>query len=174
MKITQRNWIKFAFLCGFVLINTVGIGQVPLSNSLDIKTILQDKKIQTVRNQLLKGWTMRANGSNFYIERSNDIYLPQTALKSIDTKASVVTRTIGKKKVLLMKTKAYFMMTVEKKLTADKVAILKNSTKGVYQTDNYTIILWQEHGFTYSKHTIPENLKDEFQSIETLIGASWQ
>lgn len=174
MKITQRNWIKLAFLCGFMLIMNVASAEKAKQTGLDLNVILKDKKIQLVKNQLLKGWTMRANGSNFYIERNNDIFLPQTALKSIDTRASVVTKTVGKKKVLMMKTKAYFMMTVEKKLPSDKVAILRNSTKGVYQTDNYTIILWQEHGFTYSKNTIPDNLKDEFQTIETLIGSSWQ
>ncbi|MEA5428549.1 hypothetical protein [Arcicella lustrica] len=174
MKITQRNWIKLAFLCGFMLfVNTVSGGK-DAQAVLDLNVILRDKKIQLVRSQLIKGWSMRANGSNFYIERNQDIFLPQTALKSIDSRASVVTKTIGKKKVLMMKTKAFFMMTVEKKLPADKVAIIRNMAKGVYQTDYYTIILWQEHGFTYSKHTIPNNLKDEFQAIETLIGASWQ
>lgn len=174
MKITQRNWIKLAFLCGFMLfLNTVIEGN-DVQSALDLNMILKDKKIQIVKNQLIKGWSMRANGSSFYIERNNDIFLPQTALKSIDSRASVVTKTIGKKKVLMMKTKAFFMMTVEKKLPADKVAILRNSAKGVYQTDFYTIILWQEHGFTYSKHTIPHNLIDEFQAIETLMGTNWQ
>ncbi len=172
MKNTQRNWIKLAFLCGFILFISKNYGQ-PAPTNLDMNTLLKDRKIQFVKSQLLKGWSMRINGSNFFIERDKEIYLPQTALKSVDTKASVVSKTLEGKKVLMMKTKAYFMMTVEKKLPDDKVAILKQSTKGVYQTDNYTIIVWQEHGFTYSTHTIPENLKDEFQAIETLIGANW-
>lgn len=173
MKITQRIWIKLAFLCGFMLFISENNGQSSPTN-LDMNALLKDKKIQFVKSQLLKGWTMRTNGTNFFIEREKEIFLPQTALKSIDSKASVVSKTLNGKKVLLMKTKAYFMMTVEKKLPNDKVALLKNTSKGVYQTDFYTIIVWQEHGFTYSSHTIPENLKDEFQAIETLIGANWQ
>ncbi|MBB6002456.1 hypothetical protein [Arcicella rosea] len=166
--------MKLAFLCGFMLFFNTVIEGNDVQSALDLNMILKDKKIQIVKNQLIKGWSMRANGSSFYIERNNDIFLPQTALKSIDSRASIVTKTIGKKKVLMMKTKAFFMMTVEKKLPADKVAILRNSAKGVYQTDFYTIILWQEHGFTYSKHTIPHNLIDEFQAIETLMGTNWQ
>lgn len=173
MKITQRNWIKLAFLCGFMLFIMPSSGGKESQSSADLNIILRDKKIQSLKSQLLKGWSMRCNGTNFYIEREKEVFLPQSALKSVDTKASVVTKTIGNKKVLMMKTKAYFMMTVEKKLPADKVAILRNSAKGVYQTDLYTIILWQEHGFTYSKNTIPHNLKDEFQTIETLMGSNW-
>jgi hypothetical protein len=174
MKITQRNWIKLVSLCGFIFFTIHLKAQETAFRYLDMNTILKDKKIQILKSQLIKGWSMRANGSNFFIERKEDIFLPQSALKSVDTKAAVVAKNVGGKKVLFMKTKAFFLMTIEKKLPTEKVKQLKATAKAIYQTDYYTIFLWQEHGFTYSKQTIPSNLQEEFQTIETLMGSQWQ
>jgi hypothetical protein len=141
---------------------------------MDMNTILKDKKIQSAKNQLLNGWTMRANGSNFYIERKNEVYLPQSALKSLESNTNVITKNINGKKVMLMKTKAYFLMTIEKKKPNDKLDLIRTTAKAIYQTDYYTIFLWQEHGFTYSTKTIPSNLNEEFLSIEKILGTLWK
>jgi hypothetical protein len=51
---------------------------------------------------------------------------------------------------------------------------MRTTAKAIYQTDYYTIFLWQEHGFTYSHRTIPKDLIEEFKSIEKLLGSLWQ
>jgi hypothetical protein len=139
-----------------------------------MNTILKDKKIQDAKNQLIKGWFMRANASNFYVERQEDVFLPQSALKSMENNANVVAKNIRGKKVMMLKTKAYFLMTIEKRLPHEKLALIRTTAKAIYQTDYYTIFLWQEHGFTYSNKTIPNNLKEEFWSIEKTLGSLWK
>ena len=64
------NTIKIFLLCLLILHHTSSNAQVSSFRYLDLNTILKDKKIQLAKSQLLSGWTMRANGSNFYIERT--------------------------------------------------------------------------------------------------------
>lgn len=170
----QINTVKIFLLCSLIPHLTSSHHQVSTFRYLDLNTILKDKKIQSAKNQLLGGWLMRANGSNFYIERQNEVYLPPSALKSLEFNANVVSKNIGGKKVMMMKTKAYFLMTIEKRMPNDKIELFKTTAKAIYQTDFYTIFLWQEHGFTYSNKTIPSNLNDEFQHIEKMLGTVWK
>jgi hypothetical protein len=172
--IRQINPIKIFLLC--LLINLPFSSYTQNSNFryLDLNTILKDKKIQLAKNQLLAGWTMRANGSNFYIERQKEVYLPQSALKSLESNTNSVEKIINGKKILMMKTKAYFLMTIEKRMPNDKIELFKTTAKAIYQTDYYTVFLWQEHGFTYSNKTIPSNLNEEFLQIEKLLGSLWK
>ena len=172
--ISQINTIKLFLLCFFIISSGCLNAQTGDFRYLDMNTILKDSKVQLAKNQLLKGWTMRANGSNFYIERTENVFLPQSALKSLESNTNIVSKNIGGKKILMMKTKAYFLMTIEKRLPNDKVQLLRTTAKAIYQTDFYTIFLWQEHGFTYSNKTIPATLNDEFRSIEKLLGSLWQ
>jgi len=139
-----------------------------------MNTVLKDNKIQLAKNQLLKGWSMRVNGSNFYVERQADVFLPQSALKSMENNANVAVKNINGKKVLMLKTKAYFLMTIEKKIPNEKLSLLRTTAKAIYHTDYYTIFLWQEHGFTYSNRTIPNDLREEFWSIEKTLGSLWK
>ena len=171
---SQINPIKIFLLCLFMLHLSSIHAQVSTFGYLDLNTILKDTKIQTIKNQLLAGWTMRANGSNFYIERQNEVYLPQSALKSMESSTNIVSKMMNGKKVMMMKTKAYFLMTIEKRMPHDKVELYKTTAKAIYQTDYYTIFLWQEHGFTYSNKTIPNNLNEEFQQIENMLGRLWK
>ena len=172
--IPQINPLKMFLLC--LLINASSSSYAQNSNFryLDLNTILKDKKIQLAKNQLLAGWTMRANGSNFYIERQKEVFLPQSALKSLESNTKTVSKVINGKKILMMKTKAYFLMTIEKRMPNDKVELFKTTAKAIYQTDYYTVFLWQEHGFTYSNKTIPSNLNEEFLTIEKLLGNLWK
>ena len=170
----QINPIKIFLLCFITLHLSYSYAQKDTFRYLDLNTILKDKKIQLVKNQLIKGWTMRANGSNFYIERQESVYLPQSALKSLESNADIVTKNIEGKKVMMMKTKAYFLMTIEKRMPNDKIELFKTTAKAIYQTDYYTVFLWQEHGFTYSNKTIPNNLNEEFHEIEKLVGSLWK
>lgn len=172
--IHQINPIKLFFWGLLILHLPSSHAQVSTFRYLDLNTILKDTKIQMAKNQLLAGWTMRANGSNFYIERQNEVYLPQSALKSMEANANTVSKTVNGKKVLMMKTKAYFLMTIEKRMPNDKIELFKTTAKAIYQTDYYTIFLWQEHGFTYSNKTIPSNLNEEFHQIEILLGGLWK
>lgn len=172
--ISQRNRIKLFLLCVFTLSYVRSHAQTSTFRYLEMNTILKDNKIQLARNQLIKGWSMRANGSNFYIERQEDVFLPQSALKSMENNAHVVSKNIGGKKVMMLKTKAYFLMTIEKKLPNEKLSLFRTTAKAIYQTDYYTIFLWQEHGFTYSNKTIPSNLKEEFWSVEKTLGSLWK
>ena len=171
---SQINTIKLFLLCLFVLFHLSSQAQIDTFRYLDMSTILKDHKIQMAKNQLIKGWSMRANGSNFYIERREDVFLPQTALKSLETNANVVEKKVGGKKLMMLKTKAFFLMTIEKRIPNEKIALFRTTAKAIYQTDYYTIFLWQEHGFTYSNKTIPSNLNKEFLSIEKLLGTLWQ
>jgi hypothetical protein len=172
--ISQINIIKLFLLCLFVLFSNGSHAQTSTFRYLDMNTILKDNKIQTAKNQLIKGWSMRANGSNFYVERREEVFLPQTALKSLENNANVVEKKVGGKKLMMLKTKAYFLMTIEKKLPNEKLALFRTTAKAIYQTDYYTIFLWQEHGFTYSNKTIPSNLNEEFWSIEKILGGLWK
>lgn len=172
--ISQRNRIKLFLLCVFTLFYLSSHAQTSTFRYLDMNTILKDNKIQLAKNQLIKGWSMRANGSNFYVERQEDVFLPQSALKSMENNANVVAKNIGGKKVMMLKTKAYFLMTIEKKLPNEKLSLFRTTAKAIYQTDYYTIFLWQEHGFTYSNKTIPSNLNEEFWSIEKTLGSLWK
>ncbi len=172
--ISQINTTKLILLCLFIFKINSSFAQTSTFRYMDMNTILKDKKIQLAKNQLIKGWAMRANGSNFYIERQGEVFLPQSALKSMENNTNIVFKNIHGKKVLMMKTKAYFLMTIEKKLPNDKVELLRTNCKAIYQTDFYTVFLWQEHGFTYSDKTIPNNLKEEFMAIEKLLGSLWQ
>lgn len=175
-KITtsQINTTKLFLLCLFILFNTNVYAQMDSSGRLDLNTILKDNKIQMAKNQLIKGWSMRANGSNFYVERHEEVFLPQSALKSLETHANVVEKKIGGKKLMMLKTKAYFLMTIEKKVPNEKISLVRTTAKAIYYTDYYTIFLWQEHGFTYSNKTIPSNLNQEFRNIEKLLGGLWK
>ena len=174
-KITsQINRIKLFLLCLFVLSHTIIFAQMDSSGRLNMDTILKDNKIQIAKKQLIKGWSMRANGSNFYVERHEDVFLPQTALKSLETHANVVEKKIRGKKLMMLKTKAYFLMTIEKRIPDEKIALFRTTAKAIYQTDYYTIFLWQEHGFTYSNKTIPSDLNSEFLRIEKLLGTLWK
>jgi hypothetical protein len=170
----QINTLKLFLLC--LLFSP--IQQIIAQNAgfryLDLNTILKDKKIQQAKNQLPNGWNMRANGSNFYIERQQEVFLPQSALKSMENNTNTVSKMVNGKKVLMMKTKAYFLMTIEKRLPNDKIELFKTTAKAIYQTDYYTVFLWQEHGFTYSNKTIPSNLNEEFLKIEKLLGSLWK
>ena len=170
----QINPIKIFLLCLITLHFSTSYAQESTFRYLDLNTILKDKRIQLAKNQLIKGWAMRANGSNFYIERQEGVYLPQSALKSLESNAQVVTKNIEGKKVMMMKTKAYFLMTIEKRMPNEKIELFRTTAKAIYQTDYYTVFLWQEHGFTYSKKTIPNNLNEEFHEIEKLLGSLWQ
>jgi hypothetical protein len=172
--ISQINIIKLIFLCFFVLFHYSSYAQTSTFRYMDMNTILKDNKIQLAKNQLIKGWSMRANGSNFYVERQEEVFLPQSALKSMENNTNIVFKNVHGKKVLMMKTKAYFLMTIEKKLPNDKVELIRTTCKAIYQTDYYTVFLWQEHGFTYSNKTIPSNLNEEFRAIEKLLGSLWQ
>lgn len=172
--ISQINTIKLFLLCLLALPQFSSNAQTSTYSYLDMNTILKDSKIQMAKNQLIKGWSMRANGSNFYIERREDVFLPQTALKSMENNANVVEKKMGGKKLMMLKTKAYFLMTIEKRIPNDKIALFRTTAKAIYQTDFYTIFLWQEHGFTYSNKTIPSTLNKEFQSIEKLLGSLWK
>ncbi len=172
--IRQINPIKLFLLCFLIAHFSSSYSQVSTFRYLDLNTILKDTKILMAKNQLLAGWTMRANGSNFYIERQNEVYLPQSALKSMEANTNTVSKTVNGKKVLMMKTKAYFLMTIEKRMPNDKIELFKTTAKAIYQTDYYTIFLWQEHGFTYSSKTIPSNLNEEFHQIEILLGGLWK
>lgn len=172
--ISQINTIKIFLLCLFVLFQISSHAQTDSFRYLDMSTILKDNKIQMAKNQLIKGWSMRANGSNFYIERREDVFLPQTALKSLENNANVVEKKIRGKKLMMLKTKAYFLMTIEKRIPNEKIALFTTTAKAIYQTDYYTIFLWQEHGFTYSNKTIPSDLNKEFLNIEKLLGTLWK
>jgi hypothetical protein len=172
--ISQINTLKIFLLCFFILFSKYSDAQTSTFRYLDMNTILKDNKIQLAKNQLIKGWSMRANGSNFYIERQEYVFLPQSALKSMESNTNTVFKNVHGKKVLMMKTKAYFLMTIEKKMPNDKVELIRTNCKAIYQTDYYTVFLWQEHGFTYSNKTIPSNLNDEFRAIEKLLGSLWQ
>jgi hypothetical protein len=172
--ISQINNIKLILLCLLVFIQNSSQAQTGTYRYMDMNTILKDNKIQLAKNQLLKGWAMRANGSNFYVERQEAVFLPQSALKSMENNTNIIFKNIHGKKVLMMKTKAYFLMTIEKKLPNDKVELIRTTCKAIYQTDYYTVFLWQEHGFTYSNKTIPSNLNQEFRAIEKLLGSLWQ
>ena len=170
----QINPIKI-FLLGLILLHfSSSYSQISAFRYLDLNTILKDKKIQLAKNQLFRGWAMRANGSNFYIERQELVYLPQSALKSLESNAEMVTKNIEGKKVMMMKTKAYFLMTIEKRMPNEKIELFRTTAKAIYQTDYYTVFLWQEHGFTYSNRTIPSNLNEEFHEIEKLLGSLWK
>ena len=171
---SQINTTKLFLLCLFILFNTNVYAQMDSSGRLDLNTILKDNKIQMAKNQLIKGWSMRANGSNFYVERHEEVFLPQSALKSLETHANVVEKKIGGKKLMMLKTKAYFLMTIEKKVANEKISLVRTTAKAIYYTDYYTIFLWQEHGFTYSNKTIPSNLNQEFRNIEKLLGGLWK
>jgi hypothetical protein len=170
----QINPIILFLLCLFIELQSSSYAQNSNFRYLDLNTILKDKKIQLAKNQLLTGWSMRANGSNFYIERQNEVYLPQSALKSMESNTNAVSKMVNGKKVLMMKTKAYFLMTIEKRMPNDKVELFRTTAKAIYQTDYYTVFLWQEHGFTYSNKTIPSNLNEEFHQIENLLGSLWK
>jgi hypothetical protein len=170
----QINTIKLFLLCLFILFYSSSYAQASTFRYLDMNTILKDNKIQIAKSQLIKGWVMRANGSNFYVERQEEVFLPQSALKSMENNANVVSKNVKGKKVLMLKTKAYFLMTIEKRLPNEKLELFKTTAKAIYQTDYYTIFLWQEHGFTYSNKTIPSTLKEEFLSIEKLLGGLWK
>ncbi len=172
--ISQRNRIKLFLLCVFTLSYLCSHAQTSAFRYLDMNTILKDNKIQLAKNQLIKGWRMRVNGSNFYVERQEDVFLPQSALKSMENNAFVVSKNIGGKNVMMLTTKAYFLMTIEKKLPNEKLSLFRTTAKAIYQTDYYTIFLWQEHGFTYSNKTIPSDLKEEFWSIEKTLGSLWK
>ena len=171
---SQINTTKLFLLCLFVLLHTSIYAQMDLSGHLDMNAILKDSKIQMAKNQLIKGWSMRANGSNFYVERREEVFLPQSALKSLETHANVVEKKVGGKKLMMLKTKAYLLMTIEKKNPNEKISLVRTTAKAIYYTDSYTIFLWQEHGFTYSNKTIPDNLNKEFLSIEKLLGSLWK
>lgn len=171
---SQINTTKLFLLCLFILFNTNVYAQMDSSGRLDLNTILKDNKIQMAKNQLIKGWSMRANGSNFYVERHEEVFLPQSALKSLETHANVVEKKIGGKKLMMLKTKAYFLMTIEKKVPNEKISLVRTTAKAIYYTDYYTIFLWQEHGFTYSNKTIPSDLNQEFRNIEKLLGGLWK
>jgi hypothetical protein len=170
----QVNPIKLFLLCLLLTFSWISQAQNSGFYYLDLNTILKDKKIQMAKNQLPTGWKMRANGSNFYIERQNEVYLPQSALKSMESNTNTVSKTINGRKVLMLKTKAYFLMTIEKRMPNDKIELFKTTAKAIYQTDYYTVFLWQEHGFTYSNKTIPSNLNEEFLQIEKLLGNLWK
>lgn len=170
----QINTVKLFLLCLFILFYSSSHAQASTFKYLDMNTILKDSKIQSAKSQLIKGWVMRANGSNFYIERQAEVFLPQSALKSMENNANVVSKNVGGKKVMMMKTKAYFLMTIEKRLPNEKLELFRTTAKAIYQTEYYTIFLWQEHGFTYSNKTIPNNLNEEFWSIEKLLGSLWK
>ena len=170
----QINTIKLFLLCLFILFCPNSYTQASTFKYLDMNDILKDKKIQLAKNQLIKGWVMRANGSNFYVERQEEVFLPQSALKSMENNADVVSKNVKGKKVMMMKTKAYFLMTIEKRLPNEKLDLFRTTAKAIYQTEYYTIFLWQEHGFTYSNKTIPYNLNEEFWSIEKLLGSLWK
>jgi hypothetical protein len=172
--ISQINIIKLILLCLFIFTQNSSHAQTSTFRYMDMNTILKDNKIQIAKNQLIKGWSMRANGSNFYIERQDDVFLPQSALKSMENNTNNVFKNVNGKKVLMMKTKAYFLMTIEKKIPNEKVELIRTTCKAIYQTDYYTVFLWQEHGFTYSNKTIPSNLNDEFRDIEKLLGSLWK
>jgi len=172
--ISQINTVKLFLLCFFTISSGYVNAQTGDFRYLDMNTILKDSKVQLAKNQLLNGWSMRANGSNFYIERNQEVFLPQSALKSLESNTNIVSKTIGGKKILMMKTKAYFLMTIEKRMPNDKVQLLRTTAKAIYQTDYYTIFLWQEHGFTYSNKTIPASLNEEFRTIEKQLGSLWQ
>jgi hypothetical protein len=172
--IPQINTIKLFLLCLFVLSLFRSNAQTSTFRYLDMNTILKDNKIQIAKNQLIKGWSMRANGSNFFVERKEEVFLPQTALKSLENNASMVEKKVGGKKLMMLKTKAYFLMTIEKRIPNDKLALYRTTAKAIYQTDYYTIFLWQEHGFTYSNKTIPSNLSEEFKAIEKILGGLWK
>ena len=171
---SQINTTKLFLLCLFILFNTNVYAQMDSSGRLDLNTILKDNKIQMAKNQLIKGWSMRANGSNFYVERHEEVFLPQSALKSLETHANVVEKKIGGKKLMMLKTKAYFLMTIEKKVPNEKISLVRTTAKAIYYTNYYTIFLWQEHGFTYSNKTIPSNLNQEFRNIEKILGGLWK
>ena len=171
---SQINTTKLFLLCLFILFNTNVYAQMDSSGRLDLNTILKDNKIQMAKNQLIKGWSMRANGSNFYVERHEEVFLPQSALKSLETHANVVEKKIGGKKLMMLKTKAYFLMSIEKKIPNEKISLVRTTAKAIYYTDYYTIFLWQEHGFTYSNKTIPSNLNQEFRNIEKILGGLWK
>ena len=170
----QINTIKLFLFCLFILFCPNSYTQASTFKYLDMNDILKDKKIQLAKNQLIKGWVMRANGSNFYVERQEEVFLPQSALKSMENNADVVSKNVKGKKVMMMKTKAYFLMTIEKRLPNEKLELFRTTAKAIYQTEYYTIFLWQEHGFTYSNKTIPYNLNEEFWSIEKLLGSLWK
>ena len=172
--ISQINTIKLFLLCLLALPQFSSNAQTSTYSYLDMNTILKDSKIQMAKNQLIKGWSMRANGSNFYIERREDVFLPQTALKSMENNANVVEKKMGGKKLMMLKTKAYFLMTIEKRIPNEKIPLIRTTAKAIYYTDYYTIFLWQLHGFTYSTKTIPSNLSKEFMSIEKLLGNLWK
>ena len=172
--IRQINPLKLFLLVLFMFAFAGSNAQVSTFRYLDLNTILKDKKVQLAKSQLPVGWTMRANGSNFYIERQNEVYLPQSALKSMESNTKAVFKMVEGKKVLMMKTKAYFLMTIEKRMPNDKIELFKTTAKAIYQTDYYTVFLWQEHGFTYSNKTIPSNLNEEFYQIEKVLGSLWK
>ena len=174
MIIPQINPIKIFLLGLLIKFSFSSNAQNSNFRYMDLNTILKDKKVQLAKNQLLAGWAMRANGSNFYIERQNEVYLPQSALKSMESNTNTVEKMVNGKKILMMKTKAYFLMTIEKRIPNDKIELFKTSAKAIYQTDYYTVFLWQEHGFTYSNKTIPKNLNEEFLQIEKLLGSLWK
>lgn len=173
MKNAQINWIKVYLLSGFILICQTIFAQSSTFRYLDVNTLCKDKKVLLLKNQLPSGWQLRTNGSNFFIERINPVFLPQEALKSIETQTQPVDKVVNGRKMLLFKTKAYFLMTVEKRLPSDATKSNLKSIKSIYLTDYYTFFLWQKHGYTYSKHVLPANLYEEFRSIEKLLQETW-
>lgn len=173
MKNAQINWIKFYILSGFILISHTFFGQNTAFRYLDVNTLCKDKRVLALRNELPKGWRFRTNGSNFYIERIDDVYLPKEALKSIEMKTQPVEKYLNGKKILLFKTKAYFLMSVEKKIPTRLNNKQKSIMKAVYESDFYTFFLWQKHGYTYAKTILPQNLYEEFREVEKLLANYW-
>ena len=93
--ISQINRIKLFLLHLFMVFQFSSTAQTSTFRYMDMNTILKDAKIQMAKNQLIKGWSMRANGSNFYVERHEEVFLPQTALKSLENNANVVEKKVG-------------------------------------------------------------------------------
>ncbi len=173
MRNTQNNWIKIFILSGFTLILPKSFGQKPSFTYFDVNTLCNDAKVLALKNDLPKGWRLRSSRSNFFIERIEPVYLPKEALKSIEHQTQPVEKWIDGKKLILFKTKAYFLMTVEKQLPTDLQKNNKFIGQRVYLSKDYTFFLWQKHGYTYSNYVLPTNLYDEFRSIEKLLYTHW-
>ncbi|MFC0183773.1 hypothetical protein [Pseudarcicella hirudinis] len=147
-----------------------GFSQTKPFQYLDVNTLQKDRKIAVIKSLLPKGWEMKTNGEQFFIERNQPVLVTQNAIKSVDKHAATIKHKMAGKDVLMIRTKAFFRFTVEKKWNENALKnIGKTSALRVFNSDYFTFFLWDKHAFSYTGITNPAELKEEFLEIERLL-----
>jgi hypothetical protein len=167
MTILQKKWFLILFLCGFILIE-LNAQEKPFQY-LDMNTILKDKKILAIKQQLPAGWEFKANGSQLFLIRKQQVIVPFGAVRSTGSKAETITKMIGGKKVMLLKTQAFILFTVEKKMTFSSDKPQKFNALNVFNSDYYTFMLWEKQGYSKSEQVEPQTLMNEFDTIVSIF-----